>query len=162
MYTQYDYNNELYHYGIKGMKWGVRKDPGVVSARQNYKQAKKAYNKAFNKWYWRMPGVTAKKRHENQYKYADALSKAGDLGVAKGKLIEAKGKASGNSKKIAKGKYVAQRASITKAYNTKVRDLVGEGYTYNESILKTIPQRNEAIKKQQDLNATYRKNKIKY
>lgn len=25
MYTGYDYNNELYHHGIKGQKWGVRR-----------------------------------------------------------------------------------------------------------------------------------------
>lgn len=49
------YNEELYHYGVKGMRWGHRKkyynSDGSLSqlgqARQNYKNAKKAYNKSF-------------------------------------------------------------------------------------------------------------------
>ena len=41
---EYKYYNptELYHYGVKGMKWGHRKsNPAVADARQNYKTAKK-------------------------------------------------------------------------------------------------------------------------
>ena len=41
---QYNYgkSDELYHYGVLGMKWGHRKSPEVTSARNNYQWAKKA------------------------------------------------------------------------------------------------------------------------
>ena len=35
----YDY--ELYHHGVKGMKWGVRKDANKDSTRRNYKTGDK-------------------------------------------------------------------------------------------------------------------------
>ncbi len=44
-----DDNTELYHYGVKGMKWGVRKDPDKRLNRQLDKENKrldKATNKA--------------------------------------------------------------------------------------------------------------------
>ena len=48
--------NELYHYGIPGMRWGHRKvQPNTAASRRYqssklaYKQSKKEYNKAFNK-----------------------------------------------------------------------------------------------------------------
>ena len=47
-------SNELAHYGVKGMKWGVRKDPerqGIRDARSNYRAAKKAYSKSYDKAY---------------------------------------------------------------------------------------------------------------
>lgn len=55
----YNYTNELYHYGVKGMKWGHRKkyynSDGSLNklgqARQNYKTANKDYSKAFKKSY---------------------------------------------------------------------------------------------------------------
>lgn len=31
------YNGELYHYGVKGMKWGVRKSPEVQAVNKAYK-----------------------------------------------------------------------------------------------------------------------------
>lgn len=42
---EYNYSNELYHYGVKGMKWGVRKDK-YVTVRQAVKNAKKAGKQA--------------------------------------------------------------------------------------------------------------------
>ena len=63
----YNYANELYHHGIKGMRWGHRRyqnsdgsltnvgrrrykdDPSVVKSKQEFKLAKKAYKKAQRK-----------------------------------------------------------------------------------------------------------------
>ena len=45
-------NNELYHHGVPGMKWGHRKSTPQTSldvARANYKSDKKQYNKSFHK-----------------------------------------------------------------------------------------------------------------
>ena len=45
-------NNELYHHGVPGMKWGHRKSTPKTSldvARANYKSDKKQYNKSFHK-----------------------------------------------------------------------------------------------------------------
>lgn len=43
------HNNYLIHYGVKGMKWGVRHDPPrVASARNRYKSAQRAYSKKYD------------------------------------------------------------------------------------------------------------------
>lgn len=45
MYYYNDKNNELYHYGVKGMRWGVRKhrDSASSQARAQRKSEKRAY-----------------------------------------------------------------------------------------------------------------------
>ena len=48
-YLQHD--SFLEHYGVPGMKWGVRKNRAVVSAKNAYKKAKKDYSKAFDTAY---------------------------------------------------------------------------------------------------------------
>ena len=49
----YDLDDTIEHYGVKGMKWGVRKDPDRVAARKQAKEEKKTAKKlakADKKW----------------------------------------------------------------------------------------------------------------
>lgn len=43
------YDPYICHYGVLGMKWGVRKDPRTSAAKTRYKNAKKDYRKAARK-----------------------------------------------------------------------------------------------------------------
>lgn len=86
-------DGELYHYGVKGMKWGVRKKPEqssiareVQSTKAAYKNAKKEYNRAFNRYYNRAHqaySLSKKKRAANDARFEEALNKADALDNAK-------------------------------------------------------------------------------
>lgn len=39
------YNGELYHHGVKGMKWGVRRSPEVQAVNKRYKEELKPHQK---------------------------------------------------------------------------------------------------------------------
>lgn len=101
-----NYEYELMHYGVKGMKWGVRKkrDPVQTSdLRRKYddtkaakKTADKEYNKAFNKAYRYSQYhpisqyVGKKQKAESDRRWEDAANKAKTYVTAKNAYKDAK------------------------------------------------------------------------
>lgn len=77
-------NDELYHYGVKGMRWGHRKkqydNPNSVEAKKAaYKNAKKEYNRSFSKAYDKAIAAYSpvkKHRDANNARWLDAANKA--------------------------------------------------------------------------------------
>lgn len=99
----YPISDELYHHGIKGQRWGVRRyqnEDGTLTAAgkarygsvenynnaQNYKNARRAYNKAFSNAYSKRLRAYAplkRDREANTKRWEDVYDKANDLNQAK-------------------------------------------------------------------------------
>ena len=85
----------LEHFGVKGMKWGVRKQK-VLNAKSEYKKARKAYNKSYNKAYNYSANhpysqfVTKRGRAESENRWEQASSDADRYNSAKSAYKNAK------------------------------------------------------------------------
>jgi hypothetical protein len=132
-------DGELYHYGVKGMRWGHRKasQPQLStsrirekydSAKSDYKNAKKEYNRAFNKSYNytnRHPigqFVSKKISAESDKRWEDAVNKADNLRTKKSEYKQIKSE----RKKAIKSTYkdMQKKASF------------GEKFMYNDATRK--------------------------
>lgn len=86
-------NGELYHHGVKGMKWGVRKKRVYDEKKAAYKTAKKEYNQAFRKADNRaLAAYSPSKKHRqaNDARWENAVNKAEALNKAKKEYKSAK------------------------------------------------------------------------
>lgn len=126
------HNGELLHYGVKGMKWGVRKFEKKYEElgrkKTEYREAKKAYNKSFNKAYNRaIAAYSPSKKHRdaNDKRWNDAAEKAEKLKAAKKEYKDIK-------KEVRENTTVGQKIGLGVAKVAPVLDKIGKTYLYDQ------------------------------
>lgn len=136
----YNHNNELYHYGKKGMKWGVRKNSRHQTVNSESKSARKQDNKSFN-------NANKQPRHTNKEK-AIAIGVGATLGVL---ALYGSKKLNGNigitPAITTAGKESAMTSikKLSKAFdNAKVYDRQVDKSYFDDGTIKTVIKNNGA------------------
>lgn len=123
MYTEYIYNNELYHHGIKGQKWGVRR----------YQNPDGSYTGAGRSRY----GIEGRKEDSKAYKY----NKPGESGwKGMGRAVKANtwGKLSDNQKKAIKIGAVVAGTALAAYATYKIAGPKIAAYRNNKAIQASV------------------------
>lgn len=158
----YQYPDYLMHYGIPGMKWGVRKQRTydtstaygrMKTAKQQYKSDKKAYNKSFNKAYYHNHAysLSKKKRQASEKRWEDVSNKVDTLNSSK------------KAYKSAKKAYKQERKRSYERGKRLDKDLrdtkqIRWNEDYNNRLLKSMSKRDyedlKYFQKESDRRAT--------
>ena len=157
------YNDELYHHGVKGMKWGVRKDERVVSAESRYQGAKTDAKKAQKdaRSFSRRHAITSRiDGSKNNQRSAELRRNAANKS---NEALKAKDKLEGTKNLVKTERYrdkLVKRASNRSSWE---KELAKE-HQHNVDDLKKNGDKSEAYKRQmnKDLNAQKRKFEEKY
>lgn len=133
--TKRSSNNELYHYGVKGMKWGVRKDrdskgTNVSVKRKVSSSSNTLFDDAITK------GVT-----RNKYGWIDDLESTANIGSNKNVPIRLNVTKRGSSNDIADD--IPQRAKKATEFIKKYKDDKTREDIANEYFDKNDPWINE-------------------
>ena len=127
-------STELMHYGVKGMKWGVRKArqeyKKLDTAKGQYKHAKKAYDRSFNYASSRTTGyrLSTAKRAENDAAWNDARRDAK-------RVTETKAAYKAQKKAIRENAPVAAKLERGGKHVAKGLGVVGGMYLYDQMYL---------------------------
>lgn len=152
-------NNELIHYGIPGMRWGHRKAVPATSvdrARSNYRQAKKDYNRSFNKAYNRALSAyspSKKQRKANDARWDKAASDARKLKETKSVYKAEKKQFKSDVKQYRKSKGVydlnvnKNGAVVATSKASKVKDSISakKGKAYADKVVKTGDKKDRRV-----------------
>lgn len=180
--------NELYHHGVKGMHWGVRRyqnedgsltEKGkkrygindtdskevtaVKTAKANYKLAKKQYSKDYNDFYYKSFPFTKQGQINSNKRFMKATLSAGEMHIKKEEYKRLKASLVGDTRKAEIAKRKIAMYKTTNAYNMKYSDMIDKGYTMFELDRKftndgTIDKYRTRYKEQRNELKEYKRN----
>lgn len=137
-------DNTLMHYGVKGMRWGHRKaSDNTLAKKAVYKQAKKDFNKAYNKADARAIAAfspSKKHRQANDDRWQDAFDKGNAFNKAKQEYKQAK---AADKKAYKAQKEAAQKAhqnSLNKYYKDDLNYIIDK-HNYGKKGVERISKR---------------------